>query len=343
MKYFCDNVILDNLSEFGICTGGHGSGKTHTLFHTKYLTETYNIPSKSVYIENPCGLGGKGQFKEVYKYILSTSLGWEEITKICLCSKEIIFKIASEKIEKLPPEKRQEINRDDTKKDELRENIFKEIVGETSPVSFRNFLDLTNGNIEIQQELEKKPSHIICAKVLATIIKLATLRKIDGTPGRYGAFFIFVDQTEDIAKLGATIYLEQIVGWRTLIDEVEKSLGMLWALDGSAEDIYGLLSDAIQRRQTIIPEKLRLLEFEENEAYSFIIDLLNYFRENNAKVNETYPFDKEAIREIIIQSPSKAPSHLLTNFRAVFTKVARRDLIKSTKDIITKDIVLQLL
>lgn len=128
-----------------------------------------------------------------------------------------------------------------------------------------------------------------------------------------------------------------------MVDEIQAFFGLLWAMDGSAEDISPSLTPAIDRRQTLSPEKLKLLPLEIDEAREFIIDIMKYFRKADVKVPSIYPFSKNGLEEIITQTTERLPSHLLTSCRIVTTKAAEENRISSVKDKIDRDMVLEYL
>jgi len=356
------NVEVNGLVEFGILTGDHGAGKSHSLLHLKYQIDT--SPSKkdlpkslAVYIDNPCGLGPKATFVENYRYILNHALDKEKVIRIFASSNTIINTAASEKLYELGKEKYVQITKDPQLLNQWHESIFKEIVGE-SPINYRIFkaisedaqgawewLSVSNPRISSisGEKVQPLTSHILCAKSLATIIKLASLRH-PKQPGLYGATFILVDQTEDLATLKPGPFQEQIVGWRTLLDEVDKHFGMMWAMDGAAEDVSANFTDAIQRRQTIDPEKLKLLPLEGDEPKIFLTEVMKRFRKEKAKVpSDIYPFTDNGLEEAISQTSVKSPSALLNICRTIFARAAKNDVIQSTKDSIDKKVVLKLL
>jgi len=354
--HFKNNVVVDGLAEFGVVSGTHGAGKSHSLLHLRHLIDSSDEHCLSVYIDNPCGLGAKGTFVEDYMYILSTGIGSDEIRNIFSSSKELIFNLTSKRISSLSASEQRKITSDDAELNKIRERIYMEIVG-NSPIPFKAFLRLADGDkiawdwLSISDPkinrvgdatVQKLTSHIICAKALATIIKLATLRQDNENPNLYSAIFIFVDQAEDIATLPAGAFQEQIAGWRTLIDEIDSNFGLIWAMTGEAEDIYANFTDAIQRRQTIDSEKLRLLPLDNEESKQFIIEVMNQFRKTDAEIpNEKYPFTDDGLEEIVNQTVTKTPGHLLNTCRRIFTKIAENDDIQSKDDEINSETVLQ--
>lgn len=362
LEEFRYNVEVNGLVEFGILTGDHGSGKSHSLLHLKYLVDTFSIKEKlpkslTVYIDNPCGLGPKATFTENYRYILNHALGRQKVIQIFHNSVEIINTITSERLYGLSKEEHVKITSNEELLNQRRETIYIEIVG-GSPISYRIFkaiaedsegawewLSLSNPKISTIADEKVQPlaSHILCAKSLGTIIKLASLRHHERLP-MYGATFILVDQTEDLATLKPGPFQEQIGGWRTLLDEVERYFGMMWAMDGAAEDVSANFTDAIQRRQTIDPEKLKLLPLEDGEAKIFLTEVMKRFRKEKADVpSVTYPFTEDGLQEVVNQTLVKNPSALLNIARTIFARAAKNDVIRSTKDSIDKDVVVKLL
>ena len=360
LKHFVTNVKVNGLCEFGIITGEKGSGKTHSLFHIRYIIEQdakeEGIPALVGYIDNPCGLGPKKLFPEVYRYITSAVLGSEELKKIFANSIDLINQLAVKKSSSLPPGEQARI-RTPKEWSEWCESIYKEIINKPL-IPYKLMKSLTEGEskaLDWITGMTKKSerirgvtvqplvSNILCAKALANIINLAVLRKTDGTPNLYSAAFLFVDQLEDIGTASPTVHRDQIVGWRTLIDEVQSYFGVLWAMTGSAEDISSYLTPAVDRRQTSNPEKLKLLPLEIDKVREFIIEIMKHFRKVDVKVPSIYPFSKDGLEEVITQTTERLPSHLLTSCRIVTTKAAEEDRISSVKDKIDRDMVLEYL
>lgn len=351
LEEFRYNVEVNGLVEFGILTGEHGSGKSHSLLHLKYLIESAaseESRSLCIYVDNPTGLGPKQTFLENYRYILNHALDSEKVKNVFSHAEAVVNKRVSLKLEQMQPEERRGITQEELRLKQLREQVYDDLIGE-SPINYRLFRAIAQGESgswewltagglsEVGgEEVQPLASHILCAKSLATIVKLSTLVG-DEVPSLYRAIFILVDQTEDLAGLKPGPFLEQITGWRTLIDESEGKLGVMWAMDGAAEDVNANFTDAINRRQTILPEKLRLLPLEGEEPKRFLTDVMKNFRKGDAQVpSEVYPFTDDGLDEAIAQTPVKIPSFLLNTCRTIFTRAARENLLSNTGDVLDR-------
>jgi hypothetical protein len=352
---FRDNVEVNHLVEFGILTGDYGTGKSHSLLYLKHLIDSTprDGGSLTVYIDNPVGIGAKGTFVEDYGYIMSHSIGNEKLQKIFANAEDLVNTIAAEKISKLKPAEMIEINKSSAKTDEMREQVYVEKVGE-SPLTYFIFKELVAGNPDAwewllgessqigKEQVQPLTSHILAAKALATVIKLATLRH-DGKK-HHTAVFVFIDQTEDIGGLKPGIFQEMIAGWRTLIDELESNFGMLWAMDGQSEDVVGNFGDAIDTRVTVNGEMLKLVNLEDEDAKTFLTEVMKYFRKKGSGVpSPIYPFTEDGLDEAVVSTTPKTPRALLTKCRMIFTRAAKANAVKSKKDVLNQDKVRELL
>src|SRR5438046_1646431 len=77
LKFLERIVRVDGLSEFGVITGTPGAGKTHSPYHLKFMIEKSTETAKALVLilDNPIALGPKGTFDEVFRYLISPSLG----------------------------------------------------------------------------------------------------------------------------------------------------------------------------------------------------------------------------------------------------------------------------
>lgn len=356
LMLFKKNVIEDNLTEFGVVCGDYGSGKSQTLLHLRHLVEEdarqngYDV--LCIYIPNPCGLGAKQSFVENYQYLVGQGIGQEKMKKICKGAKDVIQASISETMSK---EELAEMLRDTSTQEAKYKGKYATLM--TDPPIPYELLDSLIGDDPIAWEwigsqkainrigsisVQPLTSHIICARTLAQLILLATTSLTEAKESSYKAVFILVDQAEDLANLPARSFQEHMTGWRSLIDETGNNLGLLWAMDGAAEDIAANFSVPLQRRQTVDPRKLSLPLLYDDEPMEFLTQIITSFRKEEANVpTETYPFTKEALEEIITQTSDTTPANLLINCRRVFTHAAAHNQVTKLTDEIDKDYVLR--
>lgn len=354
LGYFMSNVIDNRLAEFGIISGGYGSGKSQTLLHLRFMV---NEQAKNkgyqvlcAYIPNPVGLGAKQSFVENYQYVVSQGIGQETISKICRACKDAIQTSASENMTK---EELQAFLRDTSGQEIRYKKVFNELMSDP-PIPYELLGKLIDQDAEAWQwisgqkahnniggvSVQPVTSHIVCARTLAQIITLATKSPTKAKETACKASFILVDQAENIAQLDARAYQEHIAGWRTIIDEIGNSFGLLWAMDGRAEDILGNFSEPIQRRLTIDPRKFALESLYDDEPREFLEQIIGVFRQPGSTVPiKTYPFTKDALDEIVNLTSNKTPSNLLTACRRVFTRAASDDIVMKKGDLIEADYV----
>lgn len=354
LNYFRNNVIGNHLAEFGIVCGDYGSGKSQTLLHVRYMIEEeareqgYDV--LCVYIPNPCGLGGRQNYVENYQYIVSQGIGQANIAKICKAAKDAIQASVSETMSK---EELQDMLRDTSAQERKYKKKFGELMTDPPiPYELLDSLIARNtqawewisgqkahnnvGNVSVQP----LTSHVVCARALAQLIILATKCPTTSKDAAYKAVILLVDQAENIAQLAARTYQEHIAGWRTIIDEIGGMLGLLWAMDGKAEDVIGNFTDAIQRRQTIDPRKLSLDLLYEDEPKEFFQQIIGIFRIEGANMpTDVYPFNEAALQEIVSLTAVTTPSNLLNNARRVFTRAAADDVVIELGDVINADYV----
>lgn len=331
------NVIDSNLREFLIVSGVHGSGKSQCLQHLKWLVEQkYKNECIVIYIDNVTALGGKRTFVDCYKYILGTVLNKAAIIQIFKKANDFINRMAVNEIKKQPNS--DTILSDDAEAKKWRERSYEKVVGSgISQISYDQFIEVTNGKEEAIENISDADSSVLAAKSLGTIIKLATIRDSNKNAIGYRAIFICADQMEDVGTLPGGVYQEQIKGWRTLFDEATNGFGLVFGLDGSAEDIEPILSDAISRRKTLPP--IALATLQPNECRDFIVEIIKAFRNPSSGLPGTYPFNEDGLTEIVNRTVEKLPSQLLNNCRRVFSKVALNEDIKTTSDWIDREIV----
>jgi hypothetical protein len=349
LTHFRDNVMANALVEFGVITGQYGSGKSHSLLHLRYLISEFQKepPTLTVYIENPCGLGEKGRFTEVYQYTVSQGFGRETVRKICERARSYFV---SKAFSKLTPEEQKVALTEKTHLNEVARQLYQARTA-SSPITFGALSALADNEDDAWEWLTDQESvsnvggdsvqaigsHLICAKALATLIRLATLRE-DSKPTFFQSVFILSDQTEDLAQLRAGQFQEQIAGWRTLLDEVDGNFGLLWAMDGASEDIVSNFTEAISRRMTADPERLRLVPLSGNAPKEFLTEVMKFFRKPAASVpSPVYPFDDASLEALINSTPEKRPSYLLGAGRKVLTKAASKDLLNKRGDILSPD------
>lgn len=348
------NIIEDSLAEFGIVTGTYGAGKSQTLLHLRYLIQEdaknngYDVIC--AYIPNPCGLGAKQNFIENYQYIMTQGIGLENVMKISKCAKEAIQTSVSENMTK---EELEQLLSNTTAQQDKYKGKYNESMADP-PIPYELLDNLisgdsqtwewisgqkainTIGNISVQPIM----SHTICARALAQLVILATKSPTPAKHGSHKAVLILVDQTENIAALSARIYQEQIAGWRSIWDEIGKSFGLIWAMDGRSQDIMANFSEAIETRLTTDPNKLNLDELYDDEPIEFLKQIIGTFRKEGAKVSsETYPFTNEALDEIVNLTPNPLPRNLLTSCRRVFTRAAADDKVSKLTDVIDPEYV----
>ena len=348
LQEFRYNVEVNHLSEFGILSGQPGTGKSHSLLHLRHLVTTKPLAGKclAIYIDNPTGIGSKGTFLEDYAYVVSNSLGKETVKRVFAHALNVANLIVAENTLELTPSEQVAINRNPGKQDELAAAVYRDRVKE-SPVTYKISKQLAEGKADAwewlvgggttvaEEEVQPLTSHILAAKALATIVKLATWAH--GDEKLFNAVFMLLDQTEDLVPLKPGLFQEQIVGWRTLVDEIDSSFGMLWAMNGNAEDIVANFTDAIEGRLTVDTERLSLLPLEAPEAKEFLIGVMKIFRKDGASVpKDIYPFSDDGLDEVIVSTPVKIPRKLLITCRNIFTQAAKRDTIKSKKDLLNQ-------
>jgi len=354
LNYFKNNVIENHLAEFGIVCGDYGSGKSQALVHVRHMVEEearergYDV--LCVYIPNPCGLGGKQNFVENYQFVVSQGIGESTVANICKAAKDAIQASVSETMTK---EELQGMLSDTTAQETKYKGKFVELMTDPPiPYEMLDYLIASStqawewlsghkahnniGNISVQP----LTSDVICARALAQLVILATKCPTSSKDPAYKAVILLVDQAENIAQLPGRTYQDHIAGWRTMIDEIGGMFGLLWAMDGRAEDILGNFQEAIQRRQTIDSRKLSLELLYDDEPKEFLEQVIAVFRKEGASVpTETYPFTDEALQEIVSLTAVTTPSNLLNSTRRVFTRAAADDVVVNLGDEINRDYV----
>ena len=85
-----------------------------------------------------------------------------------------------------------------------------------------------------------------------------------------------------------------------------------------AAELEAWLADDVMTRLSRPP--IEIPELEVDQAMEFLKDVMQQFRIPGAEVPDSYPFDEDALREIVSQTTERRPRTLFRNCHTVLRK-----------------------
>lgn len=131
-------------------------------------------------------------------------------------------------------------------------------------------------------------------------------------------FYLFVDEVETLRDFPVRNVQSINQGLRDLINACPEHFCLVLGASADAAEIEAWIADDVMTRLSCAP--IEIPELDIDQAASFLREVMQQFRNPDANVPDSYPFDDEALREIVSQTTERRPRTLFRNCQTVLRK-----------------------
>ena len=321
------------LYEFAIIHGALGTGKSHALRYLKYLInqergEEFN--SIVCYVER-LRVAANTDFMALYHAIMR--LLKEDLTQVG----EMVDRIAEKRVEQAWDAASEDLKRH-VRKQDFQEKELPKIYSQLSPTypALPSLLSAVRRGDNIASAVlgGGKPKGASVARYgldsfidteyealrcLSAFINLCTKIESDTTESSlFKCFYLFIDEFERIRDFPIRNVQSINQGIRDLVNACPEHFCLLLGASEEAAGIEAYIEDDVMTR--LSRELIEIPELDVEQAVSFIKEVMQQYRQPDAKVPETHPFVDDALREIALQTTQRTPRNLFRDCQTVLRK-----------------------
>lgn len=321
------------LYEFVILHGFLGTGKSHALRYLKHLISEERrdeFGSIVVYLER-LKVAGNTDFLALYRSIMR--LLKEELARVAAEVDRVAKVDIENKWNALPEETRNLIKREDFSSQQL--PAVYAAMSPSFPALPRLLTALREGDANAEVVLVGgKPKGLNPTKYgldgfieneyealrcLAAFINLCT-RPMGSSNGNAIAkcFYLFIDEVETLRDFPVRNVQSINQGLRDLINACPENFYLMLGASADAAELEAWIVDDVMTRLSRPPIEIPELEIE--QAIDFLKEVMQQFRQPGANVPDSYPFEEDALREIVSQTTERIPRRLFRNCQTVLRK-----------------------
>lgn len=320
------------LYEFAIIHGALGTGKSHALRFLKYLIneergEEFN--SIVCYVER-LRVEANTDFLALYRAIMR--LLRDDMKKVG----EVVEKIADKQVDEAWEAASADVTKL-MKRQDFRDRTLPTIYSRLSPTypALPRLLSAAYQGDEVATTilLGGKPKTAIskygldnlidteyeALRCLAAFINLCTKTDNDATYlPLFKCFYLFIDEVERLRDFPTRNVQSINQGIRDLVGACPEHFCLLLGASEEAAGIEAYIEDDVMTR--LSRELIEIPELDVEQAVNFIKEVMQQYRQPDAKVPETHPFAEDALREIALQVTQRTPRNLFRDCQTVLRK-----------------------
>ncbi|MCL0092153.1 hypothetical protein M1N92_00505 [Dehalococcoidia bacterium] len=322
------------LYEFAILHGVLGAGKSHALRYLRHLIRERRkdeFRSIVVYVER-LKVAANTDFMALYQAIMR--LLKEDLAQIGEVVDEIADKQVEEAWDTASDDLKKHMKKQDFQQREL--PVIYSKLSPTYPALPRLLSGVRQGDevatailaggkpkganparYGLDSFIETEYEALRC---LAALINLCT--RIDGNTREsplFKCFYLFIDEVEALADFPTRNIQSINYGIRDLVNACPEHFCLLLGASAEAAELDAWLEDYVMTRLSRDP--IEIPELDPDQAVQFLKEVMQQYRQSDAKVSETHPFEEDAVREIALQTTQRTPRNLFRACQTVLRKV----------------------
>jgi hypothetical protein len=318
--------------EFVIIHGALGTGKSHALRFLKYLInegrgEEFN--SIVCYVER-LRVEANTDFLALYRAIMR--LLKDDMKKVG----EVVEKIADKQVDEAWEAASADVTKL-MKRQDFRDKTLPTIYSRLSPTypALPRLLSAACQGDEVATTilLGGKPKTAMskygldnlidteyeALRCLAAFINLCTKTDNDATYlPLFKCFYLFIDEFERLKDFPTRNVLSINQGIRDLVNACPEHFCLLLGVSEEATWVEAYIEDDVMTR--LSRELMEIPALDVEQAVNFIKEVMQQYRQPDAKVPETHPFAEDALREIALQVTQRTPRSLFRACQTVLRK-----------------------
>lgn len=320
------------LYEFAIIHGALGTGKSHALRFLQYLiNEEHGKEFNSIvcYVER-LRVEANTDFLALYRAIMR--LLRDDMKKVG----EVVEKIADKQVDEAWEAASADVTKL-MKRQDFRDRTLPTIYSRLSPTypALPRLLSAAYQGDEVATTilLGGKPKTAMskygldnlidteyeALRCLAAFINLCTKTDNDATYlPLFKCFYLFIDEVERLRDFPTRNVQSINQGIRDLVGACPEHFCLLLGASEEAAGIEAYIEDDVMTR--LSRELMEIPELDVEQAVNFIKEVMQQYRQPDAKVPETHPFTDDALREIALQVTQRTPRNLFRDCQTVLRK-----------------------
>ena len=320
------------LYEFAIIYGALGTGKSHALRYLKYLINEERVEefnSIVCYVER-LRVEANTDFLALYRAIMR--LLKDDMKKVG----EVVEKIADKQVDEAWEAASADVIKL-MKRQDFRDRTLPTIYSRLSPTypALPRLLRAAYQGDEVATTilLGGKPKTAIskygldnlidteyeALRCLAAFINLCTKTDNDAAYlPLFKCFYLFIDEFERLKDFPTRNVQSINQGIRDLVNACPEHFCLLLGISAMAAEVEAYIEDDVMTR--LSRELIEIPELDVEQAVNFIKEVMQQYRQPDAKVPETHPFAEDALREIALQATARTPRNLFRDCQTVLRK-----------------------
>lgn len=322
------------LYEFAIIYGALGTGKSHALRYLKYLINEERVEefnSIVCYVER-LRVEANTDFLALYRAIMR--LLKDDMKKVG----EVVEKIADKQVDEAWEAASADVIKL-MKRQDFRDRTLPTIYSRLSPTypALPRLLRAAYQGDEVATTilLGGKPKTAIskygldnlidteyeALRCLAAFINLCTKTDNDAAYlPLFKCFYLFIDEIERLKDFPTRNVQSINQGIRDLVGACPEHFCLLLGASAPVEELEAYIEDDVMTRLSRKLELMEIPELDVEQAVNFIKEVMQQYRQPDAKVPETHPFAEDALREIALQATARTPRNLFRDCQTVLRK-----------------------
>jgi len=318
--------------EFVIIHGALGTGKSHALRYLKYLINEERVEefnSIVCYVER-LRVEANTDFLALYRAIMR--LLKDDMKRVG----EVVEKIADKQVDEAWEAASADVTKL-MKRQDFRDRTLPTIYSRLSPTypALPRLLSAAYQGDEVATTilLGGKPKTAIskygldnlidteyeALRCLAAFINLCTKTANDAAYlPLFKCFYLFIDEIERLKDFPTRNVQSINQGIRDLVNACPEHFCLLLGASAQAAEVEAYIEDDVMTR--LSRELMEIPELDVEQAVNFIKEVMQQYRQPDAKVPETHPFAEDALREIALQATERTPRSLFRDCQTVLRK-----------------------
>ena len=339
------------LYEFVILHGFLGTGKSHALRYLKHLIsegQKEEFDSIVVYLER-LKVASNTDFMALYSSIIR--LLKEDLTRIAGEVERAAETRVEAAWEALPQEAKNMLRRQDFATQQLPDTYA--AISPSYPALPRLLVAVRDGDTNALAVLAgRKPRGVDptdygldtfieneyeALQCLSAFINLCTKPIVhDNGNGISKCFYLFIDEVETLRDFPVRNVQSINQGLRDLINACPENFYLMLGASADAAELEAWIADDVMTRLSRPP--IELPELEVDQAISFLKEVMLQFRHPEAKVSDSYPFDEDALRELVSHTTERIPRTLFRNCQTVLRRAVLSGRLEKQGSITMNDV-----
>ena len=174
-------------------------------------------------------------------------------------------------------------------------------------------------------------------RCLGAFINLCT-EPMEGDNGKAisKCFYLFIDEVETLRDFPVRHVQSINQGLRDLINACPEHFYLMLGASADAAELEAWIADDVMTRLSRPP--IEIPELEVDQAIDFLKEVMHQFRTPGANVPDSFPFEEDALREIVAQTTERIPRTLFRNCQTVLRKAVLSGRLEAQGSITMRDI-----